>query len=141
MTDATAPADRGPATMETPLGRVRGLGPSGEGAHHWLQERLTSIGTLLLLIWLLVSLVRLPGLDHSTLVEWLGQPLAAVPMLLLIFCTFWHAKLGLVVVVEDYVHEEGGKLFWLILINFAAILGAALAMFAVLKIAFGGGAA
>ena len=122
-------------TMETPLGRVRGLGAAHEGAGHWWHERLSSIAALLLYVWLLVSLLRLPAFDHSTLVEWLGHPFAAVPMLMLIFTTFWHAKMGLQVVVEDYVHEEGGRFFWLVLINLAAIFAAALAMFAVLKVA------
>jgi succinate dehydrogenase / fumarate reductase membrane anchor subunit len=128
-------------SMESPLGRVRGLGASGEGAHHWWHERLTSIATLLLFVWLIVSLLRLPALDHRTVTEWLAEPLAAVPMLLLIFVTFWHSKLGLQVIVEDYVHEEGGKLFWIVLINFLAVLGGALAMFSVLGIAFAGGPA
>jgi succinate dehydrogenase / fumarate reductase membrane anchor subunit len=127
-------------TMETPLGRVRGLGPAGEGAHHWRLERTTSVATLLLLVWLAVSLLRLPALDHATLVEWLSEPLGAVPMLLLIVATFWHSRLGLRVVVEDYVHEEGNKFFSLLLIDFVAILGGALAVFALLKIAFTGSA-
>ena len=128
-------------TTKTPLGRVRGLGPSGEGAEHWWDERLSSIAVLLLLVWLLVSLLRLPALDHETIDMWLSQPLAAVPMLLLVFAIFWHARMGLQVIVEDYVHDEGSKLFWILLINFAAILAAALALFAILKIAIGGGAA
>ena len=64
--------------------------------------------------------------------------LAAVPMLLLILSVFWHLASGLRVVVEDYVHEEGGKLFWLVAITFACLFAAALAIFAVLRIAFGG---
>jgi succinate dehydrogenase / fumarate reductase membrane anchor subunit len=127
--------------MESPLGRVRGLGSATQGAHHWWLERLTSISTLLLLIWLLVSLLRLPGLGYGAVVDWLSAPLNAVGMLLLIVSSFWHTKLGLQVAVEDYVHEEGNKIFLIILINFAVILGAALAAFSVLKIAFGGGAA
>ena len=127
-------------SMETPLGRVRGLGSSGEGAHHWWLERLTSLSTFLLLVWFAVSLVRLPMLDHATVTEWLAAPLVAVPRLLLVISTFWHLKLGLQVVVEDYVHEEGSKFFWLVVINFAAILAGALALFAVLKIALGGSA-
>ena len=123
--------------METPLGRVRGLGSARSGAHHWWLERLTSLSTLILFVWFLVSLLRLPSLDHAIMVEWLSSPLASVPMALLVVSTFWHAKLGLIVVIEDYVHEEGGKLFWVILVNFAAILGAALALFAILKIALG----
>ncbi|MDQ4086731.1 MAG: succinate dehydrogenase, hydrophobic membrane anchor protein [Pseudomonadota bacterium] len=125
-------------SLETPLARVRGLGSAQAGAHHWWHERLSSIATFLLFVWLIVSLLRLPALDHATLAEWLAQPLAAAPMLLLIVATFWHLKLGLQVIVEDYVHEEGGKLFWIVLINFAAMFGAALALFSVLKLAFTG---
>ena len=137
---SAAPGGESRPTMETPLGRVRGLGASGEGAHNWLLERTTSVATLLLFVWLGVSLLRLPTLDHATLVEWLAGPFGAVPMLLLIVATFWHARLGLRVVVEDYVHEEGNKFFSILLVDFAAILGAALAAFALLKIAFTGSA-
>jgi succinate dehydrogenase / fumarate reductase, membrane anchor subunit len=124
-------------TMETPLARVRGLGSAREGGHHWWTERLTSVSTLLLFIWLLVSLLRLPVVDYRTVNEWLQQPLAAVPMLLLIASTFWHLKLGMQVVIEDYVHEEGWKFLSILLLNFAAVIGAAFALFAVLKIALG----
>jgi len=127
--------------METPLARVRGLGSARSGAHHWWLERLTSVSTLVLFVWFIVSLVRLPALDQTTIVDWLGSPMAAAPMALLVVSIFWHLKLGLIVVVEDYVHEEGGRLFWVVLINFLAILGAALALFAVFKIAFSGSAA
>jgi succinate dehydrogenase / fumarate reductase membrane anchor subunit len=126
--------------METPLGRVRGLGSARTGARHWWTERLSAVATLLLFVWLIASLVRLPQLDHGTVTEWLRDPLAAVPMLLLIAATFYHLKLGLQVIIEDYVHEEGNKLFAVVLLNFAVIVGAALGLFAVLKIAFGSAA-
>jgi succinate dehydrogenase / fumarate reductase membrane anchor subunit len=124
-------------TMETPLARVRGLGSAREGGHHWWIERLTSVSTLLLFVWLFVSLLRLPGLDYRTVTEWLQSPLAAVPMLLLILSTFWHLKLGMQVVIEDYVHEEGWKFLSILLLNFATVIGGAFALFAVLKIALG----
>jgi succinate dehydrogenase / fumarate reductase, membrane anchor subunit len=127
--------------MGTPLSRVRGLGSARSGATHWWRERLSSIALLVLSVWLLVSLLRLPQLDHGSVTEWLSAPLAAVPMLLLIATTFWHIKLGLQVVIEDYVHEDGSKLFWIVLLNFFAIGGAALAIFSVLRIAFSAGAA
>lgn len=126
--------------METPIGRVRGLGSAKSGAHHWWLERLTSVSTLLLFVWFVVSLLRMPSLDYRSVVEWLAEPLVAVPMLLLIVSTFWHLKLGLQVVIEDYVHEEGMKFFSITLLNFFAIALGALAFFSVLKIAFGGDA-
>ena len=136
------PGDRGPAmSLETPLKQVRGLGAAREGAEHWWHERMSSVAALLLYLWLGMSLARLPTLDHATIAEWLAAPSAAVPMLLLVGVTFWHARMGLQVVVEDYVHDEGAKLFWILAIRFAAVLGAALAAFAVLKIALGGGGA
>ena len=129
-----------PATgPQTPPARVRGLGSAREGAEHWWHERLSSVATFLLFAWLIASLLRLPDFGYATIGEWLRDPFAAVPMLLLIAATFWHLKMGLRVIVEDYVHEEGGKLFWIVLIDFAAIFGAVLALFSVLKIALGGG--
>jgi succinate dehydrogenase / fumarate reductase, membrane anchor subunit len=127
--------------METPLGRVRGLGSARSGARHWWLERLTSVATLILFVWFAVSLLRLPDLAHGTIVRWLAAPTVAVPMLLLIVATFWHAKMGLQVVIEDYVHDDGAKLFWIALLNFAVILGGALALFAVAGIALGGAGA
>ena len=127
--------------METPIGRVRGLGSAKSGAHHWWLERLTSMSTLVLFVWVLASILRLPTLDHKAVVEWLESPIVAVPMLLLIVSTFWHLKLGLQVVIEDYVHEGGLKLFSITLLNFFVIALGALAFYSVLKIAFGGGAA
>lgn len=126
--------------METPLGRVRGLGSARHGAQHWWLERLTSVSTLILFVWFIVSLLRLPEIDRGSVVEWLGAPLAAVPMALLIVSTFWHLKLGLIVVIEDYVHDAS-RLFWVAIVNFLAILGAGLALFAILKIALSGSAA
>ena len=123
---------------ETPLARARGLGPAGEGAVHWWHERLSSVAALLLFVWLGVSLIRLPDLGYATVTEWLSLPLNATAMLLLIVTGFWHAKLGLQVVVEDYVHDQANKVILLLVLNFAAVAGAALALFSVLKIALGG---
>ena len=125
-------------TMETPLSQVRGLGASGEGAKHWGLERATAASSLILLVWLGVSLLRLPDLSYLTVTSWMRSTLVAVPMLLLIFSVFWHLKSGLQVIVEDYVHEEGSKLLWIMVINFLSVFGAAIALFAVLRIAFTG---
>ena len=125
---------------KTPLGEVRGLGSAREGGAHWGLERAYSVALLLLTIWLGFSLWRLPALDYQTLVEWLRQPLAAVPMLLLVVAFFEHSRMGLAVVIEDYVHEEGNKLLLLLFNNLLNIAACALALFCVLKVALGGAA-
>ena len=111
-----------------------------DAAHHWGLERMLSVSTLLLFVWFLVSLWRLPALDQQSIAECLHNPLAAVPMLLLIDSTFWHLKLGLIVVVEDYVHELGGRFAWAAVINFASLFAAGLAILSVLKLALAGAA-
>jgi succinate dehydrogenase / fumarate reductase, membrane anchor subunit len=126
--------------METPLGRVRGLGPAGHGGGDWWAVRLNSVTLLLLSVWLLVSLLRLPSLDHETLTGWLHDPLVAVPMLLLIATTFWHIQKGLREVIDDYAHGESGRVFWITLLALFVYGGGAFASFCVLKVALGGSA-
>lgn len=122
----------------TELGRVRGLGSARAGSHHWINQRVTAAGNVVLLVWLLVSLLRLPSLDYASVTGWLAEPLVAVPMILMIVSVFYHFRLGLQVVIEDYVHEEALKFGALLLLNFYAIGAAALGIFAVAKIAFTG---
>ena len=122
----------------TPLGKVRGLGSAGQGGEHWLSERVTSISLLLLGTWLVASLVMLPGLDQHTLSEWLRAPSGAVPMILFVIIGFKHALDGMKVVVDDYVHDEGNRFACNLILLFLAIAGAALALFALATIAFGG---
>lgn len=124
-------------TSATPLGQVRGLGSAHHGGEHWLTERATSIALLLLGTWLLASLLLLPKLDQRTLVEWLRAPTGAVPMALFIIVGFRHALDGVKVVVDDYVHNEGSRFACNILLLFLAVGGAAIALFALGRIAFG----
>ena len=128
------------ARSAAPLGPARGLGPAGEGGEHWIAERVSSIALLLLSAWLIASLLFLPSLDQRTLAEWLGMPSGAVPMALFVVTSFTHALAGMQVVVDDYVHDEGNRFALNTLLLFAAIGGAALALFALAKIAFGGDA-
>jgi len=125
-------------TTDTPLASAPTAGPAHDAAHHWGLERMISVATLLLFVWFLVSLWRFPSFDQEIVALWLKNPLAAVPMLLLIFSTFWHLKLGLLVVVEDYVHEAGNRFAWALVINFASLFAAGLAIFSVLKLALSG---
>ena len=121
----------------TQLGKVRGLGSAREGGEHWLTERLTSVALLLLGAWFLASLLMLPDLGQRTLAQWLRGPSAAVPMALFVITSFIHGLAGLKVVVDDYVHEEGNRWALNTLLLFLAVGGAALALFALGKIAFG----
>src|SRR3546814_1071604 len=91
----------------TGIGRVRGLGSAKAGAHHWWLQRVTAAGNILLLAWFVISLLRLPSLDHDTVVRWIQSPLTVVPLVLLIANVFWHFRLGLQVAIEDYVHGGG----------------------------------
>ena len=122
----------------TNIGRVRGLGSAQEGAHHWILQRVTAVSNLLLLLWLVFSLVRLPQYEHELMVEWLASPLVAVPMMLMLVSIFWHLRLGLQVLIEDYVPDHGAKFGLIVLLNFFAIGGAALGIFSVAKIALTG---
>lgn len=124
----------------TRVGRVRGLGSAKSGVHHWIAQRITAVGNIILVLWLIASLVYMPGLDYGAVTGWLAQPLVAVPMMLMLVSVFYHLKLGLQVLIEDYLHEEGTKLFALLLLNFYAIGGAALGIFSIAKIAFTGAA-
>ncbi len=122
----------------TNIGKVRGLGSANHGAHHWLIQRVTAVGNLALIAWLLISLLRLPNYEHELLIGWLSSPLVAVPMMLMLVSIFWHLRLGLQVLIEDYVPDHGLKFGLIILLNFFAIGGAALGIFAVAKVAFTG---
>ena len=122
----------------TDLKKVRGLGSAREGGEHWIGERVSSVALLLLGTWLIASLLMLPALDYATVIEWLRTPLGAVPMGLFVITSFVHGLDGLKVVVDDYVHEPGNNFALNTLLLFLAIGGAALALFALGKIAFGG---
>ena len=124
----------------TGIGRVRGLGSAKSGTHHWVNQRVTAVGNLLLVLWLIFSLLQLPALDYLAVTAWLAKSWVAVPMILMLISVFYHLRLGLQVVVEDYVHEEGTKFATLLLLNFYAIGGAAAGIFAIAKIAFTGAA-
>ncbi|MEL6528963.1 MAG: succinate dehydrogenase, hydrophobic membrane anchor protein [Pseudomonadota bacterium] len=121
----------------TSIGRVRGLGSAQEGAHHWLVQRFTAIGNLVLMSWLLGSFVMLGDLSYSTVSAWIAQPIPATAMILLVVSLFWHARMGLQVLIEDYIHDGGSKFALLAALNLAVIGGGAFAIFSVARLAFG----
>jgi succinate dehydrogenase / fumarate reductase, membrane anchor subunit len=121
----------------TSIGRVRGLGAAKQGAHHWLLQRWTAIGNFVLVAYLAVSLLLLPNFGHEAVAAWIARPMAAVAMALLIVSTFWHARLGLQVVIEDYVHGAN-RLAALIALNLVVFAGAAFGLLCVIRLALGG---
>ena len=125
----------------TPLGKVEGLGSSGHGGRHWLEERFTSVALVLLSLWLIISLIMLPTYDLPTLTEWLASAWGAVPMALFVIAAFKHGLDGLKVAVDDYVHDEGNRIATHYVLSMLAIAGAAASLFALAKIAFGAAAA
>ena len=122
-------------SMRTDLGRVRGLGSAKEGVHHWWMQRLTAIALVPLILWFVASLAGLAGAGHTETVEWLGSPLVAIAMILMVVATLYHAALGVQVVIEDYVHHEGLKFFWLIAAKFIFLVFGIAAVFSLLKLA------
>lgn len=122
----------------TPIGRVRGLGTAHEGAHHWLTQRFTAIGNLVLMSYLVVSFALLGDFGYASMVKWLSQPVAATAVILLIVSVFWHARLGIQVVIEDYMVDAGTKFACIAALNLATIGGGAFGIFSVAALAFGG---
>lgn len=123
----------------TELGRVRGLGSAKHGTHHWWDQRLSAAGNLILMTWFMVSLARLPGYDHATIAAWVSSAWVAIPLILLTLSVCWHVRLGLQVVIEDYQHDES-RVVLMILLNFFVVAVGAVALFAILKLAFAGNA-
>ncbi|HEX2625034.1 MAG TPA: succinate dehydrogenase, hydrophobic membrane anchor protein [Sphingomicrobium sp.] len=124
----------------TPLGKVKGLGASGHGGHHWLEERFSSVLLVFLSLWLIFSLIMLPNFEQSILKEWLQTPAGAIPMALFVIFAFRHGVDGLKVAVDDYVHDEGNRIGVHFLLSILGIAGASIALFALARIAFGGAA-
>jgi succinate dehydrogenase / fumarate reductase membrane anchor subunit len=124
--------------LRSNLGRVRGLGSAKDGTSHWWAQRLTAIALIPLTLWFVASVISLTGADVLAVKAWIASPLVAVLLIVLIAATFHHAQLGVQVVIEDYVHAEWLKITSIVLVKFAAVLLAAIAAFAVLKIAFTG---
>jgi succinate dehydrogenase / fumarate reductase membrane anchor subunit len=121
----------------SPIARVRGLGAAREGAGHWSRKRLTAISNLLLVLWFIGSSLALAGAGYAEVRAWLAAPLPASLMILLLVSTCYHARLGLQVVVEDYVHQEPARLAALIAIPLAMSALAVVGIVAVLKVSLG----
>ena len=121
----------------TPIGRVRGLGSAHSGSHHWLVQRFTAVGNVVTTIWFVVSLLLLPNFNFITVHDWLIHPVPAVMLGLMIVTTVWHARIGMQVMIEDYVHDAGGKFAVFALLNLAAFAAVGFGLLCVIRLALG----
>ncbi|MDN5873983.1 MAG: succinate dehydrogenase, hydrophobic membrane anchor protein [Sinobacteraceae bacterium] len=124
--------------LRSPLGQARGLGASKDGVGHWWMQRVTAVALVPLTLWFVFAVATHQLVGHEAIVAWLGNPFVAVALLLYFGALFYHSMLGVQEVVEDYVGNRFAKTAVLVLVNFAHVLVGVAAVFAVLKIAFGG---
>jgi succinate dehydrogenase / fumarate reductase membrane anchor subunit len=124
-------------SMVNPLARARGHGSAKEGVHHWYAQRASAILLVFLVGWLVYSMFRLAGTGHAEAVEFISSPINAAFLLVLLVTLFYHAMLGLQVVIEDYVHQATVEVVLLLLTRAGAYIGMAIGIIYVLKLAIG----
>jgi succinate dehydrogenase / fumarate reductase membrane anchor subunit len=124
--------------LRTPLSRARGLGSAKEGVHHFWAQRITAVALIPLVAWFAISLIMMSGADYAVVRAWIGSPAVMVLLVLTIVIGLHHGQLGLQVVIEDYVHNDGVKLALIVLMRFIAVFFWLAGIVAILRIGFGG---
>ncbi|GGC51287.1 succinate dehydrogenase, hydrophobic membrane anchor protein [Chelatococcus reniformis] len=124
-------------TLRTTLSKIQGLGAAHAGTEHFWRQRLTAIANLILIIAFVGILLAAGGRDYATAVAIVSHPAASIVLLLLVISVAIHMRIGMTVVIEDYVHDKGMKLAAVILNTFFAAAVAAAALFAILKLGLG----
>ena len=124
-------------SLRSPLGRVLGLGSAKDGTGHWWAQRVTAIALVPLTLWFFISLLLLPALDYGAVKTWLSLPVSSFLAALTVAVLTYHSYLGTTVVIEDYVHAAGPRIFSLLLLRFLYVLVGGAGIFAILRIAFG----
>jgi succinate dehydrogenase / fumarate reductase membrane anchor subunit len=121
--------------LRNPLKVARGLGSSQSGVGHWWTQRVTAAALVVLLIWFVITVLGLLHADYATALATVAKPWNALLLIIFLVTMFWHAVLGLQVVIEDYVHTRWKEVLSMVLIKFLAVLGALASVLAVLRIA------
>ena len=124
-------------TMRTPLARVKGLGAAGHGAEHWWLHRMTAVSNVPLVVAFTIIVASLAGRPYAEAVAIVSHPLVAILLVLAIVSVTTHMRLGVQIIIEDYVHDKGWKIAALIANNFYAVIVAVACLFAILKIGLG----
>jgi succinate dehydrogenase / fumarate reductase membrane anchor subunit len=135
--DESHGAPRPESSMRTPLGRVRSLGPSHSGTSDFWRQRVTAVALTLLIVPVIVVVMMLLGRNQAGAAQILGSPPIAIIMLLFIIASAWHMKIGMQVVIEDYVHNEKLKLATIMANNFFSVTVALASIYAILKLSSG----
>jgi succinate dehydrogenase / fumarate reductase membrane anchor subunit len=125
-------------SFRSPLARARGLGSAHHGIGDWWIQRVTAVALVPLVVWFVASVISLAGADFFTVSRWMGAPVNAVLLVLMLVATFKHAQLGLRVVIEDYVHHEGWKVGSLLVVNAVLAILAVGSILSILKLVFRG---
>ena len=132
--------DRDKPSMRSPLGRAKGLGSSRSGVSHWWMQRLTAMGMVPLVLYCLISFLCLADASETAARSWIAHPFNSVMLILLLGTGFYHASLGLQVVIEDYISRESRKILMLAMMKMMMTAFAAFSIFSVLLITLTNGA-